>query len=244
MKNLSYQNKDISNYFSKNRIKFSDFYRSEKKIILKHIKNNKNIFDIGCGCGGLGLALQEKFKNIHYEGIEMNKYAARYGIKNFAGKNLTIYNNDFLKFNVLKELKFKSYDYIFSLSCIDWQYNFHKSFIKAINLLNKSSKLIISLRLTKKSSINDINNSFQYINYSNLKKGDRAPYVVLNALEFIDFIDAYNIHINDLYGYYGLPSKTAVTPFKKIFFVVAVLKLGKKPLIKNLMKLTNNFYNK
>jgi len=242
LKNIKFRSNEIRNYFSKNRIRFNDFYPSEKKILVKHIKNNKSILDIGCGCGGLGLALNEKFKKIHYEGIEINALAASHGTKNFSNNNFFIYKSDFLELN-LNKLKFKKYDYIFSFSCFDWQLNLNKSLKKVVNLLNKKSKFIISLRLTKKSSLTNFKNSYQFINYSNIKSGEKAPYIVLNALEFIDIINKLKLHIADMYGYYGIPSKTAVTDYKNVYFCVIVLKLGSKSFLSNLKMLPDNFYN-
>ena len=41
--------------------------------------------------------------------------------------------------------------------------------------------LLVSLRLTNEKSINDINQSYQYINYEGNKIGEKAPYVIFNV---------------------------------------------------------------
>ena len=40
------------------------------------IKDTAKVLDIGCGCGGLGLALKEKFNVNNYTGIEISKLAS------------------------------------------------------------------------------------------------------------------------------------------------------------------------
>jgi len=59
LKNLIYKTSAIKEYFSSHRIKWEDFYPSEKSVIDAIFINNKStILDIGCGCAGLGLALK------------------------------------------------------------------------------------------------------------------------------------------------------------------------------------------
>ena len=62
-RNIKYKTDEIERFFSKNRIAWDQFYESEKVIIsaLKLSKKDQ-VLDIGCGCGGLGLALKNKFK--------------------------------------------------------------------------------------------------------------------------------------------------------------------------------------
>lgn len=242
MKNIIYKTKEIKEYFSQNRIKWSQFYLSERKILNKHITNNRSIIDIGCGCGGLGLSIFQIRKGMFYEGIEINRDAANFGKKYFSNKRLIIHNKDFLKMNLKKILILSHYDYVISLSCIDWQLNFIKSIEKAIKLLHYKSKFIISMRLTMQMTLNDITKSYQFINYSGVKKGEKAPYVIINILEFIGILQKFNLYIDDIYGYYKSPSITAITSIKKIFFSVLVLKLGKRSFQYNLNKLPKNFF--
>ncbi len=64
MKNIVYKEKDIKEYFSKDRVKWEQFYESEKKVIQKTLHGLENILekvsvlDVGCACGGLGIALR------------------------------------------------------------------------------------------------------------------------------------------------------------------------------------------
>ena len=82
MKNIVYQTDQIVRYFTKNRVKWDQFYASECSIINQlPIECKSRILDIGCGCGGLGLALRDKFKVDNYTGVEINAAAAKTGLE-------------------------------------------------------------------------------------------------------------------------------------------------------------------
>ena len=74
--NIHYTADDISEFYKENRLSWNQFYPSEKKV-LEHINPNEKskVLDIGCGCGGLGIALKERFNINNYTGIEINKKA-------------------------------------------------------------------------------------------------------------------------------------------------------------------------
>ena len=59
-------------------------------------------------------------------------------------------------------------------------------FEKAWSLLKDKGTFVISLRLTAAKGINDINKSFQYINYEGKLSGEKAPYVVLNHKKWLN----------------------------------------------------------
>ena len=216
--NIHYKTSELSKYFSKNRIKWNDLYESERNVLnyINPIKTT-NTLDIGCGCGGLGLALKEKFSLNFYTGVEINKEASNQALK--MNKDATIYNGDFLKINFQRR-----YGLVVSLSCIDWNKEFNAMLEKAWSLVIENGYLVISLRLTLDEGINSITDSFQYINYENKLEGEIAPYVVLNYKSWLDKLqNLQNLNHVYAYGYYGTPSSTAITPFKKVCFSVFAL---------------------
>lgn len=217
--NLIYKTEEIFNYFSKNRIKWDDFYESEKIIIEKIWDNNKNtILDVGCGCGGLSLALNEKFGSHDYTGVEINDKAASYA--NEILSNAKIINADFDNFVFNNKNLF---DKVFSLSCIDWNNNFESMFEKAWNLVKPGGFFIFSIRLDLLISINDINISYQYINYSGLNQGEIANYVIVSIDDISNIINKISPLKVYGYGYFGPTSATAKTPFKQLCFGVFAL---------------------
>lgn len=223
--NLHYATNKIEQYFSNNRVSWNQFYQSEKNIIENtEINELSDILDLGCACGGLGIALKEKFGVINYTGIELNPQAISTAKR--INPNGVFINKDMLEISK-EDLDDKLYDYVFSLSCIDWNIEFDKMFKKAFTFVKREGALIISLRLSKEKSSKDVKESFQYINYNNKKHGEVAPYVVININEFFNIIEEHlNVIEVNGYGYWGKPSDTAVTPYKRICFAVFSIKKG------------------
>lgn len=222
-KNIHYNSSEISKYFSRNRIKWDDLYESERNVFAYINPLNKTeVLDIGCGCGGLGMALKEKFNLNVYTGVEINKEASLKAKQ--MNKEAQILNDDFLniKFN-------KKFDLITSLSCIDWNIEFDDMLSKAWSLVKNKGTFVISLRLTKDKGVNNIEKSFQYINYAGEMNGEKAPYVVLNYQFWLNKIKNLE-NLSDVYGYgyYGKPSLTAVTSYEKICFAVFALSKAKE----------------
>ena len=226
MKNIIYEKNDIKEYFSRDRIKWEQFYSSERKVIQRTLLNisgrikNIKVLDVGCACGGLGIVLKEKFNIKNYTGIEINHQAAQYA-KNL-NPDFQIIEGDFLE--VSKKVTNDYYDFAFSLSCIDWQNNFKLMLYELFNKIKPGGHLLVSLRLTTEKTINDINLSYQYINYDGKKVGEIAPYVIFNINDLMNIFK--KLRINDLYayGYSGTPSETSVTPYKELCFCVFSLK--------------------
>ncbi len=79
-RNIPYQTDQLARYFARNRVAWPQFYESERVIIDRlNLDRRRTILDIGCGCGGLGLALQEQFGVRAYTGVEINPQAADAG---------------------------------------------------------------------------------------------------------------------------------------------------------------------
>ena len=158
MDNIIYEKEDIREYFSKDRIKWEQFYESEKKVIQKIISGSEKkirqlfVLDVGCACGGLGMVLRERFNINNYTGIEINLQAANYAKK--INPDFQIIAGDFLK--VSNDLMNDYYDLAFSLSCIDWQNNFNLMLKELFAKVKPGGYLLVSLRITTKKSINDI----------------------------------------------------------------------------------------
>lgn len=225
MSNKEYKTAEIAKYFSNNRISWNQFYKSEQEIISKlGLNSSSDTLDIGCGCGGLGLAIKEKFGVIKYTGVEINKQAA--SIAEQMNPNATFYSGDILDISKGK-LTEKKFDVVFSLSCVDWNVEFNKSFNSAWEHVKEGGYLVVTLRLTDMIGVNDIEKSFQYINYGGKMEGEIASYVVINMTELWDILKEMNPSEVIAYGYWGKPSSTAVTNFNEICFAAFAIKKGK-----------------
>jgi len=236
-KNIVYKTGELEKYYSKNRVKWSQFYPSEKKIInLLNLKKN-NVLDLGCACGGLGLVLKNKFKNKNYVGVEINKRSTDKA--KILNKSSKIINCDLLNLSKFLNEKFK---FVFALSVIDFNVKYKLMLKKAWSFVDKGGYLICTFRLTNSKSAFEKKKSFQYINFSGLRKGEKAPYIVFNPSDLIREIKKLNCSKITAYGYWGEPNKTAVTPFKKIFFGAFLLQKSKKKLKKMQIYLPKEIY--
>lgn len=234
---LNYKSKDAAIYFSQNRNDLDDFYKSEKFVLNSLIKSISNfngkhgILDIGCAAGGLGKALNDKLNGkLKYIGIDINPLSIEFGQK--INKDLHLIQGDFRE-EILK-LSNERINTVISLSCIDWNNDFNKS-IKIIRNYCKQNKsdFIFTFRTAQKG-INNIKESYQYVNYKNLKEGEIATYVVLSHNELKDIIKSFKPKEIKISAYKGTPSKVAVTPHKELIFGCIWLKdCFKRESIKN-----------
>ncbi len=217
MTNISYQNKDISTYFASNRVRWEQFYPSERKVIAALAPTPQTrVLDIGCGCGGLGLALSEAFGVHDYTGVEINKEAALAGRQ--INQHARILEGDILHVGE-SELADQLFDLVFSLSCVDWNVEFEPMFRTAWNKVVPGGSLVATFRLTDGAGCRDIARSYQYINYEGRKEGELAAYVVLNAEELMSMFIGLGPSRVNAYGYFGSPSSTAITPYDRLCFV-------------------------
>src|ERR1700680_1367404 len=80
IQNIAYKSDEIARYFARNRVRWTQFYESERVVISQlGIAHDDAILDIGCGCGGLGVALRERYGVEKYTGVEINASAAAAG---------------------------------------------------------------------------------------------------------------------------------------------------------------------
>ena len=220
-KNIKYESKNISKYYYKNRISWEQYYESERVIIASlNLNSNHSILDVGCGCAGLGLALKTKFGVIDYTGVEINHLAAKTARK--LVPHAQIFEEDILDLNGLS-INRGGYDFVFSLGCIDWNVEFERMLTAIWRLVKPDGGLVCTFRITVNEGCNEITKSFQYINFDGKLEGEQATYIVLNVNDLKRFLMALKpLHVK-AHGYYGMPSNTAVTPYKQLCFAAAVI---------------------
>jgi SAM-dependent methyltransferase len=216
MANIEYKTDAIANYFATNRVRWGQFYESERKVIEALEPNAiKNVLDIGCGCGGLGLALRERFGVTRYQGVEINAEAVSVGNSLNHG---AVIHGDILEVRNT-QLAAQKFDLVFSLSCVDWNVEFAAMLSTAWELVQPGGNCVATFRLTNGAGCSDMAHCYQHINYEGERQGELAAYVVLNAGELMRELlrfDPARIHI---YGYWGEPSASAVTPYDRLCFV-------------------------
>lgn len=222
-KNIIYKSKNIEEFYGAHRTKWDEFYESERKVISKlGLHAGSAVLDIGCGCAGLGLALNERFGVTKYTGVEINDRAARTAKRLYP--QAQIINSDILSLSVDEFPINRKFDVVFSLSCIDWNTQFSEMLESGYSFVKTGGYFVSSFRLTEKESTNDLSKSFQYINFDGRKEGEIAPYVVMNIKELVELLSELHSQEISGYGYWGAPSESAVTPFTRICFAVIAVK--------------------
>lgn len=191
------------------------------------IRADSKVLDVGCGCGGLGLALRERFGVDSYEGIEINDAAAAVGRE--LNPRAQIYEGDVLRISA-EELSGKSYDLVFSLSCIDWNVQFDEMLAVVWSHVALGGHLVATFRLTDKPGCADFERSYQFINAEGQMSGERAAYVVSNAAELWRQFQVLGADRLLARGYWGKPSATAITPYDRLCFAAVALH---KPVASN-----------
>ena len=214
--NIAYRTDELVRYFSHNRIRWSQFYESERAIISRlNLQAGRTILDVGCGCGGLGLALQERFAVTDYTGVEINLEAAQAGrAMNPAAR---ILQGDILDLS-RAELLGRQFDVVFSLSCVDWNVRFADMLSAVWRHVCPGGYLVATFRLSDAAGCDDMARSYQFINFDGARSGERAAYVVVNARVLMDALASFDPSAIDAFGYWGAPSASAVTPYERLCF--------------------------
>jgi SAM-dependent methyltransferase len=215
-RNISYRTDELVRYFAQNRIAWEHFYESERVIIEQlNLDGDRAVLDIGCGCGGLGLTLRDRFGVRKYTGIEINPQAAEAG--RALNPDARILCADILEVGA-GELRGSGFDAVFSLGCVDWNVCFDEMLAAAWSFVAPGGYLVATFRLTDGPGCNDLGRSYQYINYGGIHEGERAAYVVVNAQELLQRLSEFHPSEIRGFGYWGSPSKTAVTPYDRLCF--------------------------
>ena len=243
-RNIAYHTDAIASYFGANRRQWNQFYPSERWIIERVAEKGKSlgrILDVGCACGGLAVALAERYEVEHFTGIDINQQAIQVasGSRDISVPAMFIHG-DVTEGNVLGGAVF---DTVFNLSCADWNVDFSGILRKSWSHVAPGGVMIISLRLTDGPGERDFLRSYQYIHYGDAgaipAEAEKAAYVVLNVSEALAEISQLEPEHVTGYGYWGSPSATARTNFSRLVFSVFAIHKGggKEPPAQSVLNL-------
>ncbi len=232
MSNVIYTTDQIARFYSLNRVHWTDLYPSEQWIF-EHVAGGTGkygkVLDVGCAAGGLGLALRERFLVESYAGVDINApgiEAARSRQREFRIP-VQFHCADILHMGPIAE---EPFDAVVNLSCADWNVETKAIVNECWRRVAPQGRFIISLRLTDGPGINDCERSYQNICFDGDPQDcERANYVVFNVNEALRMFAELEPRPSFVlgYGYWGPPSKTAVTPYQRLAFCVfAITKAG------------------
>ena len=222
---LNYKSTEAADYFANNRISLQDFYPTEVVVLtrlVQYIKHRNlcfNIVDLGCGAGGLGNALsQEEGKLINYRGIDINELSIAYGKSRFP--ELDLISMDSIEYFSLKTHSDseRDIDLYVSLSCIDWNTGFTPSILKIQEACRQNSADFLFTFRASHVGVDDIESSYQFVNYNGKLEGEIAGYVVLSHAQLKDIISMFRPKSMFVSTFTGPPSATAITPYNELVF--------------------------
>ena len=226
--NLVYATDAIARYFTQNRVAWSQFYPSERALISTlELGPETRVLDIGCGCGGLGLALRDEFGVQDYTGVEINPPAARAAAQ--MNPRARVLPGDILAVSA-GPLAGERFDVVFSLSCVDWNVRFTDMLGAAWTHVRPGGYFVATFRLTLDEGCRDMRRSYQFINFEGKHEGELASYVVLNARDLGEQLAMFDPAEIIASGYWGRPSVTAVTPYETLCFVALALRKQNGPV--------------
>jgi len=217
-KNIVLHSNKLAEYYATNKTHWGDFYTSERIMMGETFKRCKapfTVLDVGCACGGLANAIMEEGYQIkEYCGIDINYPCIEYASR-FAGDYS--FECRFICDDIVNVSSQKKYDVVICFGAADSNFDFKGILEQCWRFVKTDGCLIFSNRFTNGESIVDINKSYQIIDD---ETNEICPYNVLN---FRDWISSLVKGLSDIielniYGYYGCPASSAVTPFKRACF--------------------------
>lgn len=237
-KNITYQTDCIAAYYALNRRRWADFYPSERSVFERVAADRSpigRVLDVGCAAGGLGEALTEHFGSVSsYTGMDINRQAIDAAQ---ATANLAI-PAEFVVGDICdsSELAGRTFDLVTALSVADWNVDAHGILAACWNHVAPDGHLVVSLRLTTAAGIRDVARSFQYIWFEPTPipaDAERAPYNVFNVDEAVAWLSSQAPPPQKvlIHGYWGIPSRTACTPYDRLIFSVVALRKARGPLV-------------
>lgn len=227
MSNIVYKTSALVEFFNTHRYQWEDFYDSEKTIMDRIMRKKStpfSVLDVGCGCGGLGRALSDRFTLSFYKGMDINRQNIEFAVVQTSKKIKC--KNEFILEDVVKTKDKKLYDMVISLGCVDWNVDTNEMINKCWERVAEGGYFVLSVRLTNQEGINDIKESYQKISR---KEDDNevANYVVFNYSDILEKLSSLgNVKEIEGYGYWGAPSATAITKYDRLCFSVLAVQKG------------------
>lgn len=227
--NICYKTGGILQYFLSYRDKWEDFYTSEKwafETLARDLNCLGNVLDVGCALGGLGLALSSRFHVLKYTGIDINYQAIERAREQSSRFRIPVQ----FECGDIVRMKWSSdqlFDVVVSLSCADWNIETNKIVQACWERVRPGGHFVMSVRLTPEMGINDIKKSYQEIYCgSGTESSEIANYVVFGRKDFSRLIKGLTPVVSEVsaYGYWGEPSGTAHTPYKRLVFAVFLMR--------------------
>lgn len=221
MENIIFESEELSKFYSENRHSWDDFYESEKRMLSMVMDQQSReccVLDVGCACGGLAEALNERYQLSYYRGVDINKQCIDIAKARKADLPFT---TEYTFEDIVKSKDQRVYNVVVSLGAADCNVDYDGIVQACWNRVAEDGYLVLSGRFTNDSSLYDTEISYQNI----CEKDDEiASYVVMNFTEWVDKVKKMDcVSEVEGYGYYGKPASTVHTIYDEVCFGTMVL---------------------
>ena len=220
MKNVHYSTDHLPEFYSSHRIGWEALYPSEKVILEKLPLNAESrVIDLGSACGGLGVALRERFGITAYTGIDISAdcIAAAPAICPHGD----FHAGDFLD---LHETLPADFDLACSLGAADWNVQTEALLAALAEHVKPGGHLLFTCRTTNQLPTDGMVEARQAIVFAAESSGDveYAPYKVYALPRVLQMVTAACPARRVLgYGYWGdVPSAVEGLPWSRVFYLV------------------------
>ncbi len=209
-------NPEVYNTFKD--IRYKPFY--DLADLIKPVKNKKAI-DLGCGTGEQTAILADKFKEVHFLGVDSSAEMLE------KSKALETENLHFRRASTEEMIEnAKKWDLIFSNAALQWSNNHEVLFPKLINLLNSKGQFAVQMPVQPENKLNKI--LIELVNEEPFKtylKGFKRDSPVLSIDEYAQILfdsglediqimqKVYPIIANDHDTLYNFISGSALIPY-------------------------------
>jgi SAM-dependent methyltransferase len=215
---MSWGHESILNFFEKERLTTSQIYPSEWFFLKQKMANNMSFLDIGCAKGGMANVLAENLQAFNYVGVDINPEMITSAQRRYPQHTFhQIEENDYSK------LENESFDLVLCLGILHLHENWRNTIAEAWR--HTKHYLILDLRETHKTSIENKNESYFIMDFDNPAQPSTdvtLPYNIINNTEVLQTLydicpDATRIAH---YGYTQKLSALTVSPLKSVMTTV------------------------
>lgn len=224
-RNLQYRSEQMVRYYSSHRASWAELYPSERWVF-ERIERERgspgSVLDVGCACGGLGAALEEKALLAAYTGVDLHRGCIEWARQH---RRLAAPAR-FLEGDILQLHEIPQHRTVVTLGVPDWNVESARIIQRCWELVEPGGSYVCSLRLTPEKTVEDLSRSYQRIEFfPSSAPPEIASYVVMNFTESLDLFARLSPApgLIGAYGYWGKPSPTAVTPYEQVLFAVFFL---------------------
>ena len=219
-------------YWSKNRSKIGDLYKSEKYFFLRCLKNSSSFLDVGCAAGNFTKIIETRKKRFTYLGLDISN-----NLINLAKKKYPKYNFKVVRENGFGKLK-KKFNLAFAFGTLHHSQHYLKIIIDMLKCSNKY--VLFDLRLVNSSSTNSLK-QYQLMKFGNNQKNiSRVRYITLNQKKIIKKIVSITKKKYDVsvFSYWNKVSNTYVGKHKKVLMATFLIDKSKNFNPRSIVKLS------